>query len=1169
MKKTIKYSAGFFNFRDWWVNISLLNKNSFLNLINNCFTLPNLSPALAGASINSDSINLQEFIMLFSKSEDEEESQLTSRHRQRQPVFPEREASLPKKVFDHPPIKHSVFKEDKKKLKDEFENQSVFKEEDDTKKALNSEKRSYTKNKINSNYEEDVIKKENDKTKSQTSSKKDFNNTDTEKKQDGWVSINKESDEHKKEEAKEAKNKEKPEISTKKPSLSGGSKNPYEEESATSRFDFKKLDPYLDARTFARGKGKPDKLVAKSKQAERGEIDQEEIRKNFQERKKAIYKVGGKKSTTEDSKNQVGLSKEKRKDAYSQSKKANEDEKTDKSLFSEDLSTEDVISKENNLPGEKEVELEEAHLSYGDDEQTNPLPLSSDFESRDEEESIVSSKQGQWGREIFFDDEDDDLHEDSKKTKKSKIKPFGLSDEELSDAEKFIDENTETSSKQEENQELSENKPDTANEFEDKNGLDLIEKALLELKEYEEKDVEQLDEQESVKVSSQKEPYNEKQEQDEKSTLEEEGSRDFSYKPSDKEKDYLPLGDSYEKQEQEELRQTESGTFFDKKENYAEEYTDTSDSFLNNIEPSIGTAEEAFRKRQKLHPDTSNEEFTRDITTKEDVPLIQEDLEEDEGGTKNKIKNFFKQKKWKKKKNQGIYSMKNKNKKIASLPDLSAKKARIGVDVGHSNVKCVVLEQVGGSYIIKAKEEYPVPEDSNEIDPTWLSGIIENFSRSVGLRRAGVYITFPNIVPQIAFRFFQMPLVSQKELNRGIENEIQEMTLVDSDDIFSRWSVIEEGNENCDIIATTAERNIMTNLKKASSSRFPIKGLELSPVSIGRLLDEDVAVIDFGHVGTRLMAYKKGMLVYSQAIEIGGKSFTDIVSKRYPEDAEEIKKQKGIISSDRTSIQDPVSAEICDLLYEVTANLAEDLKRGFEEAETKFENRLDKVYYTGNGARMRLLTDFLSRELERDLNPLNLTEDTDIISEDYSFVSAAGVWLQKAYPYLSDLDFSKVRSPKKSLDSKSIFMTVLGIVLALQMGMFILNYSSGRELASLETRQATLNEEVRTLQEDVTFTQGQISGYESIAQGLEDMERDYRGQGWILHELLNRTPRDVAIRDLYVEKDMIVLDGVSRTYGEIGAMAISLESLGDTRIEELSKDGDIRRFVIVLRPHQY
>ena len=155
--------------------------------------------------------------------------------------------------------------------------------------------------------------------------------------------------------------------------------------------------------------------------------------------------------------------------------------------------------------------------------------------------------------------------------------------------------------------------------------------------------------------------------------------------------------------------------------------------------------------------------------------------------------------------------------------------------------------------------------------------------RVLFLSRLALVVGLPCVMPYVVAQTFAMPDVPVKELVQGVRYELQSRALIEDMDVYHyQWTVLSRGDDGgYRVFASAIRQDVLESLMRLKRSGWSVLSVEPQVVSLGRVVSDNVAVIDFGHSRTGLMIYKNGVPCHIQSIDIGGGTLTDILEREY------------------------------------------------------------------------------------------------------------------------------------------------------------------------------------------------------------------------------------------------------------------------------------------------
>lgn len=475
----------------------------------------------------------------------------------------------------------------------------------------------------------------------------------------------------------------------------------------------------------------------------------------------------------------------------------------------------------------------------------------------------------------------------------------------------------------------------------------------------------------------------------------------------------------------------------------------------------------------------------------------------------------------------------------------------VGVDIGSYSVKCVVLERDKSKYQTRYKNEYLLSDYDNVFGypSSALDAILIDFVSRHRIQSPVFCFTLSCISPYVFTQVYQVPKVSSTELSQGIRYEMQERSLIeDVDDYHYQWEILNTLDDVYQVLSVAIRKDVVAMLRKIKRPGWAVHTIEPQAVSLGRVVGGNVAVLDFGHTGTRLFIYKDGCPCHVQKVDIGGITFTDIISKEYSDEQQVIHLKHfdcAVLLGHQEMESSATTLHLSSLIESSVRHLSIEIKRSLRSVETAEGFSIEAIYYIGGGARLRYLPEYLSRELGLELTPISLSDRGMDVFGDYSYTLAGGAWLSKDYAYMKSINFNRLtgRAFRPSLRNYSkLLYGLLAAGLLLNVGMYDL-------VRRVRVRHDMLSVWEQELQCEMDSLSSEIDKYDiQVTHGLlerlsriSESERTFSSK--ILRKLPSLVPDAVMLHRVSLDsrKKKVDIYGLSRDYSGIGFFAIALE----------------------------
>src|SRR5690606_36402482 len=213
----------------------------------------------------------------------------------------------------------------------------------------------------------------------------------------------------------------------------------------------------------------------------------------------------------------------------------------------------------------------------------------------------------------------------------------------------------------------------------------------------------------------------------------------------------------------------------------------------------------------------------------------------------------------------------------------------VGLDIGSSAVKAVVLRRGRGGWALVAAGAAPVPEDSIQdgaaAEPTAVSEAVSNLLDSMRLKRARVTAALSGHA--VIVKRLSLPPMSQAELNEAIPWEAEQYIPFDLSEVQLDYQVV--GNDDAtkrslDVLLVAAKRDRIDDRAAVitQSGRKPVV-LDIEAFALANAYrmnypERTDALSVLVHVGrsvTIVCLLEAGELVFTRDISIGGQIHLD------------------------------------------------------------------------------------------------------------------------------------------------------------------------------------------------------------------------------------------------------------------------------------------------------
>lgn len=302
-------------------------------------------------------------------------------------------------------------------------------------------------------------------------------------------------------------------------------------------------------------------------------------------------------------------------------------------------------------------------------------------------------------------------------------------------------------------------------------------------------------------------------------------------------------------------------------------------------------------------------------------------------------------------------------------------KQLIGLDIGTSAVKMVVLNEQIKGYSLYALGYEPLPPevivDGAIMDSAIVIEAIQKIVKSQKIRKKNVALSVSGHA--VIVKKITLPKMSQEELDESIHWEAEQYIPFDIDDVNIDFHIMEDqhvGGNEMEVILVAVKKdkvNDYTNLVRQAGLTplvVDVDGFAIGnqyEINYGLESDRVIALIDIGAgvMNINIMQGRQHMLY--RDISIGGNQFTDAIQKELNvsyQQAEEIKRGVNV---------EGVSRDVADdVMNSVAEDLSHEIQRSFDYFKaTSSTTGIDQVVLTGGCSKIRNgeIAGFLSERL--------------------------------------------------------------------------------------------------------------------------------------------------------------------------------------------------------------
>jgi type IV pilus assembly protein PilM len=237
-------------------------------------------------------------------------------------------------------------------------------------------------------------------------------------------------------------------------------------------------------------------------------------------------------------------------------------------------------------------------------------------------------------------------------------------------------------------------------------------------------------------------------------------------------------------------------------------------------------------------------------------------------------------------------------------------KKSLGLDIGVTSIKLVMLEGAKGSFILKAASISPIPSkgmlSESPLDEEEMAQAIAR-----AIKGAGANIKFVNVAlpeNQVYTKVLEMPVLSDRELSSAIYWEAEQYIPVPLTNITLVWNVLKRpanstSGEKMQVLMVGAPTLLVNKYQKIiQMAGYQISSMETEILAAIRalVLDETFPtslVVNIGAISTSFAIVRNGTMVFTYSMSLGGSAINRAIATDFgltPQQAEEYKRVYGI-----------------------------------------------------------------------------------------------------------------------------------------------------------------------------------------------------------------------------------------------------------------------------------
>jgi type IV pilus assembly protein PilM len=307
------------------------------------------------------------------------------------------------------------------------------------------------------------------------------------------------------------------------------------------------------------------------------------------------------------------------------------------------------------------------------------------------------------------------------------------------------------------------------------------------------------------------------------------------------------------------------------------------------------------------------------------------------------------------------------------------KKEIVGIDIGSSSVKLVLLKENKGAYQLQDVGILPLPSDAivdnSLMDTTSIVEVIKTLMRSLGVKAKEATCSISG--NSVIIRKITLPAMTSEELEDQILWEAEQYIPFDINDVHVDFEILSSD------LADTGKMTVLLVASKKDIineyvSVFNEAGIRLVVVDVDSFAIQNafelnyddeyenvVALINIGASIMNMNIVKGGVSLFTRDVQIGGNLYTEEIQRQFSLSGEEAEKIKLTGEyHDQSKLQ--------DIIGRVNETLSLEIMRSLDFYNSSADDqKITKVFLSGGCAKVALLQEAVSQRLGLPVDTLN------------------------------------------------------------------------------------------------------------------------------------------------------------------------------------------------------
>ena len=323
---------------------------------------------------------------------------------------------------------------------------------------------------------------------------------------------------------------------------------------------------------------------------------------------------------------------------------------------------------------------------------------------------------------------------------------------------------------------------------------------------------------------------------------------------------------------------------------------------------------------------------------------------------------------------------------------MALKRRYTAIDIGTDSIKGVRFKRKSKGLFIDRIAVKHLPYDSiidgTIVDEAVVSNRLKELVQELKCGGDKIITTIPN--NNLIIRNMELPeMEDDNRLAEAIKWESEDHLPFPIESAVEDFKILSREENKIQVLLVATKRDVIDNVMNVFERISLIPSvINIQPMALlsladyQDLIDDTVAIIDIGASGTRVVIGDRRNIYLSRNIDIGGSEFTRIImeeDKLNFNEAENVKKNNGLPEEDEmgenfelaiSQIATTGLGESHSLLV-LARNLADQIERSLDYYNVKYRKKVDKIFISGGGAKLKRLKNIIEDRIGRDMFSLD------------------------------------------------------------------------------------------------------------------------------------------------------------------------------------------------------